>query len=315
MANFEQTLSDLPNVDKDGNAINSGNPLTLEDLLVRIIDFTDPVLGLRAGETLDDHTASPYNWALLGLFLRDIFLEDKINNIDVPDSVADATTTLRGIIELATVAEAIGLSDQFRAITPHLLGEALRGVNAQATMSRRGTAEITTQAEARSGTDNERIMTSLRTLDFLRNGTGAGADTTRKGTVQRARSDTPDTDSVLYITKSIAKAMIEELAQMIKVYSGRGIAPSNPNTPFTDSNGVTHTIFRNLSQNTFTPGLSQNSDGHILIPTGETLMGGILFDSGGTNPQNGVCYPVEGNRIGRNGGSSSSFTFILFVDA
>ena len=197
MASFDYALSDLPIVDKDGNTITDDNPLTLEDVLVRIIESTDPVLGLVTGDMLDDHLDSPYNWALLGLFLRDIFLQDQIDNIDIPDAVVNATTTVRGIIELATVAEAEGLADQFRAITPHLLAEALKGVNAQATTSKRGTAEIANQTEGRTGTNNDRIMTSLRVLDFLRSGTGAGADTTRKGTVQRATQTQVDTGTAI----------------------------------------------------------------------------------------------------------------------
>ena len=201
MANFDYSLPDLPTVDKDGNTITDDNPLTLEDVLVRIIESTDPVLGLVTGDMLDNHLDSPYNWALLGLFLRDIFLQDQIDNIDIPDAVVNATITVRGIIELATVAEAEGLADQFRAITPHLLGEALKHVNAQATTSQRGTAEIANQTEGRTGTNNDRIMTSLRVLDFLRNGTGVSANTTRKGTVQHAsQSDVQNEENTSRVT-------------------------------------------------------------------------------------------------------------------
>ena len=42
------------------------------------------------------------------------------------------------------------------------------------------------QTQGRSGTDDSRYMTSLRVLDALRNGSGFAANTTRKGSVERA---------------------------------------------------------------------------------------------------------------------------------
>ena len=249
MANLERDNTDLPDEDKDGNAITTSNPLILEDILVRIIESTDPVLGLRAGETLDDHSDSPYNWALLGLFLRDIYLNDKIDNIPTPDSVANASATVRGIIEIANTTEAQALSDQLRAITPFLAGKILEHSNAQATTIKRGTAELATQAEVdarssstkvitpstlpddvvnasatargiaeianqtegRGGTDNERIMTALRVLDFLRSGTGVGADTSRRGTVERATTSeaTGLSDTTRHLTAVLVKAILE----------------------------------------------------------------------------------------------------------
>lgn len=210
MANLDYSTTDLPDVDKDGNPISDSNPLELEDITVRIIESTDPVLGLQAGETLDDHTDSPYNWALRALYLRDLFLEDKFDNLDT--SVDDASTTERGIIEIADTTEATTLTDQGRAITPALAKAILEHENAEATTSKRGTAEFANQTEGRTGTNDDKIMTSERVLDFLRNGTGASADTTRKGTVQRALADTENTDSTLYITKALAASMIQDLA-------------------------------------------------------------------------------------------------------
>jgi hypothetical protein len=145
MPNFDQTASDLPTTDKDGNAITVANPLTLGDLIVRQIERSDPVLGTPASGILNSAADSPYNWALLGLFLRDILLAEQIQAIiDAEVVIADATTSEAGI------------------------------------------AEIATQTEGRGGTDNERIMTALRVLDFIRAGTGASANTSRRGTVQRA---------------------------------------------------------------------------------------------------------------------------------
>ena len=210
MANFNKSSSDLPIVDADGNPISSTNPLTLLDCFVRLIDDDDLVLGSDDGDPLDSHTDSPYNWALLGLFLRDIYLDDKIDNLDI--GVENASVLVRGIIELATVAEVVGLSDQFRAVTPYLLGEALKGVDAQATVSQRGTAEIANQIEGRSGTDNEKIMPSLRVLDALRNGTPFASTTTNKGAIELSTLTELKAATLTNraITPNIFKAFLED---------------------------------------------------------------------------------------------------------
>ena len=144
--NFDKTTADLPTTDKDGNPITEDNPLTLEDLLVRLIEITDPILGgIGTDGVLDSPQDSPYNWALLGLFLRDIYLNDRIQAvIDADVQVAAATTDEAGIVELLT------------------------------------------QEEARLGRDTVRVPTIALILDFLRNATITQADRDNRGTVKRA---------------------------------------------------------------------------------------------------------------------------------
>ena len=45
MANFQETAADLPDTDAQGNPISLANPLTLEDILVRIMELTDVAAG------------------------------------------------------------------------------------------------------------------------------------------------------------------------------------------------------------------------------------------------------------------------------
>ena len=195
MPNFEQSLADLPSVDKEGNAVTESNPLTLEDVLVRIIESTDPVLGLVAGVMLEEHRDSPYNWALLGLVLRDIFLDNEIDllaaliailqtqvdAISFP-TIPDATTTVKGKAELTNEAEGRGGTDNERILTSLRALDALREGSAfEATESRKGVSKKANQAEGRGGTDDSAFLTSLRILDALRNGSDFAASTDNKG--------------------------------------------------------------------------------------------------------------------------------------
>ena len=55
-----------------------------------------------------------------------------------------------------------------------------------ASVTVKGVAEIANQSEGRAGTDNTRIMTALRVLDLIRNGTNVIATESRKGTLEIA---------------------------------------------------------------------------------------------------------------------------------
>ena len=170
MPYFDKDATDLPSVDKDGNAITNQNPLTLEDVLVRQIEQSDAVRGMRIDRVLNLPVDSPINWALLGLYLRDIFLGEKIDGLETAvsglSSVTDASETVKGI------------------------------------------AEIADQTEGRAGTDTTRIMTAARIIDALRNGSAYTADTTRKGVVERATQTEVDagTDAEKYVTPATLKS-------------------------------------------------------------------------------------------------------------
>lgn len=87
-----------------------------------------------------------------------------------PPAVPDATTSVKGIVELATNAETQAGTDSTRAVTP-------AGLSARsATTGRTGIAELATQAEVNAGTDNTRIVTpsTLRNRDYAPYAMAAG---------------------------------------------------------------------------------------------------------------------------------------------
>lgn len=75
-----------------------------------------------------------------------------------------ATETARGVIEIATTAEAQAMTDDERAITPKKLGDVT------ATQTRRGIIEIATAAEAAALTDDQRALTPKKLDDALMGG-------------------------------------------------------------------------------------------------------------------------------------------------
>ena len=101
-------------------------------------------------------------------------------------SDAQSNTTRRGTVRRATNPQAIGLTNTDAYLTAALVAAILVHSNAQATASKRGTAEIADQTQGRGGTDNERIMTSERVQDYIRNASNAQATESRRGTVEFA---------------------------------------------------------------------------------------------------------------------------------
>jgi hypothetical protein len=77
-----------------------------------------------------------------------------------------ATTTILGVVRLATTAEAQALTNAVAALTPALLAQVT------ATETRTGIAEIATDAELTAGTDDLRIVTPLKLKTYLDNRTG-----------------------------------------------------------------------------------------------------------------------------------------------
>ena len=168
-----------------------------------------------------------------------LLLKEKVD--DIP-STPNASTGTRGIAELSTQAEAEAATDTSRITPPRRVRDLMRHSNAQATETIRGTvlrasqsevsarteatkyvtpdtlpapssvpdatettegiAELANQSEGRGGSDDTRIMTSERVLDALRNGSSFAANTTRKGTVQRATQAevTARTEGTKYVT-------------------------------------------------------------------------------------------------------------------
>lgn len=88
-----------------------------------------------------------------------------INEVDANASGAppDASTTVKGIVELATNAETATGTDATRAITPAALASlGLGAPPSAATEAAAGIAELATQAETNTGTDDARIVTPLK---------------------------------------------------------------------------------------------------------------------------------------------------------
>ena len=80
-----------------------------------------------------------------------------------------ATTTVLGLVFLATNAETQTGTDTVKAVTPSALS------SRTATETRTGIAEIATDAELTAGTDDSRIVTPLKLKTYLDNRTGGYA--------------------------------------------------------------------------------------------------------------------------------------------
>lgn len=74
-------------------------------------------------------------------------------------TVPDADTTTKGIVELATSAEAITGTDTTRAVTPAALDATLDSRVPDASATVKGIVELATDAEATTGTDTVRATT------------------------------------------------------------------------------------------------------------------------------------------------------------
>lgn len=101
-------------------------------------------------------------------------------------TVPDASTTVKGIIEIATNAEAIALTDTVRAIVPSALGavESSRGwVTPQATTAVVGKTRYATGAEALAGTVTDAAVTPSALAAGVPAATTAVAGRTRYATL------------------------------------------------------------------------------------------------------------------------------------
>jgi hypothetical protein len=80
-----------------------------------------------------------------------------------------ATTTILGVVRLATTGEAQGLTEASAVLTPASLA------TVTATETRTGIAEIATQTEVNTGTDDTRIVTPLKMITYLNAAVGGYA--------------------------------------------------------------------------------------------------------------------------------------------
>ena len=136
---------------------------------------TSPVAGTKAGDYWYVSVAGTTGGVAFNV--GDVIVA-KINNAST-SSAADwiqlevnrdqATTTVLGLVFLATNAETQTGTDTVKAVTPSALS------SRTATETRTGIAELATQAETDAGTDDLRIVTPLKLKTLLDNRTGGYA--------------------------------------------------------------------------------------------------------------------------------------------
>ncbi len=151
--------------------------------------------------------------------------------IGVPDNVVletdHATTTQRGIIELATAAEARAGSDSERAVTPAGLEARIGDIPTavappNASTTRRGIVELATNAETQTGSDSARAVTPQGLASRT-------ATTSRKGLVELATAAEAraGSDSSRAVTPAGLEARIGDIN-----------IPSAPGDATTDTKGI-----------------------------------------------------------------------------
>jgi hypothetical protein len=136
---------------------------------------SSPVAGTKAGDYWYVSVAGTTGGVAFNV--GDVIVA-KINNAST-SSAADwiqlevnrdqATTTVLGLVFLATNAETQTGTDTVKAVTPSALS------SRTATETRTGIAELATQAETDAGTDDARIVTPLKLKTLLDNRTGGYA--------------------------------------------------------------------------------------------------------------------------------------------
>lgn len=200
---------------------------------IEVILTTDSVQGDPSGFT--GAVTGKINIVLNHIINRTRWLKDKLEALDV--TVPNATTTTRGIAELATKEEAEALDDTTRITTPKRVADILKHENAQATESQRGTAQIASQAEAEAGSDNTRIMTPERSLQQLRH-SNAEADTSQRGTVQRATQDEVNdgTDEVKYVAPNVLQQFVSDNKGFIRTQYVPSASNAKDNVGYIETN-------------------------------------------------------------------------------
>ena len=155
---------------------------------IEAILTTDPVKGDPPG--FSGTLTGKINVVLFHIVNRTRWLKDALAALNI--TVPNASTTTKGIAELATKSEAEAVTDTTRITPPKRVHDILKHSNAQATEIQRGTAEIATNSEAEGGTDDTRIMTSAKTKRYLEH-SNAQATTSKRGTVKKATQAQVDT--------------------------------------------------------------------------------------------------------------------------
>ena len=134
----------------------------------QFIRTTDAVQGDPPGTT--GVLTGPVNVALQKVMNTLLYLKNRLDNLNL--TVNNASSTQRGIVELATPDEVETGTDDQRATTPEGVAQAIAaGTSAapNASTTVRGIAELATLAESRTGTDSVRTVTPAGTRAAIDN--------------------------------------------------------------------------------------------------------------------------------------------------
>lgn len=167
-------------------------------------------------------------------------------NVQAPN-LADASDTVKGIVELATDAETITGTDTSRAVTPHSAKATLSNAfdNWGATTTSKGTVELATDAETITGTDSDRVVTpsSLASLT---------ATDSRKGLIELATL--PEVLAKTDISRGVTPAGLNQNSLIGErrvlpgsvAYSGGTVVADSDGTVRVSANGPTVISLNNI---------------------------------------------------------------------
>ena len=128
---------------------------------IEFIRTTDRVLGDPPGT--QGVLSGPINIIIQKIANSLLYLKNRLDNLTF--TPPNATTTVKGIAEIATKQEAETGTDTTRITPPKRVFDILKHSNAQATTTQRGTSERATQAEADTGTNDTNHLTPKKVKD------------------------------------------------------------------------------------------------------------------------------------------------------
>lgn len=157
---------------------------------------------------------------------------DDINAGAVLGTVPDASDTVKGIVELATNAEATTGTDTTRAVTPAGLAAAVGSLVPDASTTVKGKVELATDGETTTGTDTTRAITPSN-LAAAAGTFVPAASTTVQGKVELATDaeTITGTDTARAITPaSLVAALMSRIYPVGSIYMS--VDNTNPGTFF-----------------------------------------------------------------------------------
>ena len=189
--NWWQNRADLLLEDLEQNGVMTWLALTVYKLgAFTFASDNNVYVSLVAGNVNNEPTISPNDW----VSLSDLF------------TAGDASSSEKGIVELATTVETQTGTDDSRAVTPKGLKESIQQVVPDASTSIKGKIQLASTGEAQSGTNTTKAITpsSLKTVT---------ATTSRAGLVERATDGeaAAGTDTTRYLSPKQVKDRIDAI--------------------------------------------------------------------------------------------------------